>query len=601
MSGLGRADPRATLLERLAARRAAEARADARDAALGWARLAAFVVVLGAAWLAFAAHRLAPAWLLAPGAAFLALVLWHDRIRRARGRLRRAVAFHEAALARVEERWVGQGNAGARFAAEEHLAAADLDLFGHGSLFELLCAARTAPGEARLAAWLREPAAAGEVRARQEAVASLAPRLDLREELALLGEDLRAEVDAPSLVRWAEAPPHLAGWTGPAATGLAAATVLALAVGAAGWASFVPALLLLGVEAVFVRALAVRLGGALGGVTRPARELEVLALLLGRLEAEPLGAPWLAARRAALLEGGRAASARIARLGRTVARLEWAQNQLFAPLGAVLLWRLHHAVAIERWRAADGAAVGRWLDAVADLEALGSLAGYAWEHPDDPFPELLEHGDGEARLEGAALRHPLLPAASCVANDVRLGPGRRVLLVSGSNMSGKSTYLRTVGVNVTLALCGAPVRAARLALTPLRAGATLRIQDSLLEGRSRFFAEITRLKALLDVAGRGPRLLFLLDEILHGTNSQDRRVGAEAILRAFLARGAIGLVTTHDLALTALVEGGAPIANAHFEDAVVDGQVAFDYRLRDGVVGRSNALALMRAVGLPVD
>jgi DNA mismatch repair ATPase MutS len=213
---------------------------------------------------------------------------------------------------------------------------------------------------------------------------------------------------------------------------------------------------------------------------------------------------------------------------------------------------------------------------------------------------VLDHGpDRAAALRGEALRHPLL--ATAVANDVALGgDAPHVLLVSGSNMSGKSTYLRTVGTNVVLALAGAPVRARRLALTPLHVGATLRIQDSLQAGKSRFYAEITRLKELADLAEGDLPLLFLLDEILHGTNSHDRRIGAEAIVRGLVARGAIGLVTTHDLALTELAGGGALLANAHFEDQVRDGEIAFDYTLRPGVVTHSNAIALMRAVGLRV-
>jgi DNA mismatch repair ATPase MutS len=213
---------------------------------------------------------------------------------------------------------------------------------------------------------------------------------------------------------------------------------------------------------------------------------------------------------------------------------------------------------------------------------------------------VIDHGpDRAAALGGVAIRHPLL--ARAVANDVALGgDAPHVLLVSGSNMSGKSTYLRTVGTNVVLALAGAPVRARRLALTPLRVGATLRIQDSLQAGKSRFYAEITRLKELADLAEGDLPLLFLLDEILHGTNSHDRRIGAEAIVRGLVARGAIGLVTTHDLALTELAGGGALLANAHFEDQVRDGEIAFDYTLRPGVVTHSNAIALMRAVGLRV-
>jgi len=207
-----------------------------------------------------------------------------------------------------------------------------------------------------------------------------------------------------------------------------------------------------------------------------------------------------------------------------------------------------------------------------------------------------------ARFEAEGLAHPLLPDAAAVRNDLRLGGGApHVCLVSGSNMSGKSTLLRAAGVNTVLALAGAPVRATRLTLSPLAIGATLRVDDSLQDGYSRFYSEILRIRAIVEEA-RGPiPVLFLLDEILHGTNSHDRRRGAEAIVRALVASGAIGLATTHDLALTEIAGAlGAQAANVHFDDRVVDRQIVFDYRLRPGVVQHSNALALMRAIGLEV-
>jgi DNA mismatch repair ATPase MutS len=177
----------------------------------------------------------------------------------------------------------------------------------------------------------------------------------------------------------------------------------------------------------------------------------------------------------------------------------------------------------------------------------------------------------------------------------------QALVISGSNMSGKSTLLRTVGTNAVLALAGAPVRAARLALSPLALGATLRVQDSLQDGASRFYAEITRLAQIVGLAAGERPLLFLLDEILAGTNSHDRRIGAEAIVRGLVARGAIGLVTTHDLALAAIADALAPAGeNVHFADHLEDGRIAFDYLMHSGVVTKSNALELMRAVGLEV-
>ena len=193
----------------------------------------------------------------------------------------------------------------------------------------------------------------------------------------------------------------------------------------------------------------------------------------------------------------------------------------------------------------------------------------------------------------------MIPAAECVRNDLSLGGSVRALVVSGSNMSGKSTLLRTAGVAAVMALAGAPVRAVRLRVSPLAVGATLRVQDSLQAGKSRFYAEITRVRQLVDLAGGPLPLLFLFDELFHGTNSHDRRIGAESVLRGLLDRGAIGLITTHDLALAKIAAGIGPQAvNVHFEDHFENGQMRFDYRMRPGVVEHSNALALMRAVGL---
>jgi len=234
-----------------------------------------------------------------------------------------------------------------------------------------------------------------------------------------------------------------------------------------------------------------------------------------------------------------------------------------------------------------------------EFEALSSLAGYAFEHPADPFPTIVGQGPG---VEGIGLAHPLLPAARVVANDVALGTDVRVLVVSGSNMSGKSTLLRTLGVNVVLALAGAPVRAQRMAVSPVALGATLRIQDSLQAGKSRFFAEITRLKQIVDLANGPIPVLFLLDELLAGTNSHDRRLGAAGIVQGLVDKGAIGLVTTHDLALAEVVSDlGVHARNVHFSDTFEEGQMRFDYRMREGVVRTSNALALMRSIGLEVN
>ena len=221
----------------------------------------------------------------------------------------------------------------------------------------------------------------------------------------------------------------------------------------------------------------------------------------------------LAKLRALLEITGRPPSHRIRALRRLVDLLNSRQNQLFAPVAAIMLWTPQVAFAIDRWRARSGPHLGRWLEALGEFEALCSLAGYAYEHPADPFPQLDDAG-GAAVFDGEDLAHPLLDPARAVPNSVSLVDPRRLLIVSGSNMSGKSTLLRTVGVNAVLALAGAPVRARRLRLSPLAIGATLRMQDSLMAGQSRFFAEITRIRAIVGLTDGPLPVLFLLDELL---------------------------------------------------------------------------------------
>ena len=572
----------------------------ARERRVGSWRLLVFGAAAVMVWAALGRHLL-PEWsLLLPLGVFAALVIVHARLIPARRAAERAAAFYAAGLARLEDRWAGQGRSGAEFADAAHPYTSDLDIFGPGSLFELLCTARTRGGAARLAAWLQAPAAPDEVRGRQAAVAELGPRLDLREELAALGDAVGAELDVAALAAWGAAPPRLVGraWRVVAAL-VAGGGIAAAAAWQLGACGALPFGLAMGAAAVIGLLLRTRVRAVVKDVDRPGRELELLTALLARVEREPIAAPRLTALRAALDTAGEAPSRRIARLERLVTLLDARRNQLFAALAPLLLWQTQCALAIEAWRAVSGPAIARWCEALADFEALAALSGYAYEHPHDPYPELV---DGAARYEGEGLGHPLLPAARCVRNDVRLGPDCAALVISGSNMSGKSTLLRTIGVNAVLAQAGAPVCAARLRLTPLAVGTSMRVADSLQAGTSRFYAEIQRLKQLVDLArGRLP-LCFLLDEILHGTNSHDRRLGAEAVVRGLVERGAIGCVTTHDLSLAHIADSLAPrAANVHFADHLEHGEMRFDYRMQPGVVQHSNALALMRAVGLEVD
>jgi len=585
--------------QRLAARRRAALELVRRERWLSHGRLLVFLGTAAGAWFVFIRGTAPPLALLPPALFFVLLVVLHDRAIRARRRSERAAALYERGIARLEARWIGEGEPGERFLTSDHLYSADLDVFGRGSLFELLCTARTRAGEDTLAAWLCAPASPEEVRARQVAIAELAPRLDLREELALLGQEVRAGLAPEALARWAVAPaPSVHLGLRIASAVLGASALAALGAWLAGAWNAIPFLGVVALEGALGAATRGRTTEIARGVERPCRDLALLGELLARLESEHFESEKLVSLRRTLDTGGVPPSRRVARLRLFVDLLDARRNQLFTPLAALVLWATQLTRAIDAWRAACGAAVPEWLATVGEIEALCALAGFAYEHPEHPFPEIV---DGGALFESEGLGHPLLPASRCVRNDLRLGAELRVLVVSGSNMSGKSTLLRSVGTNALLALAGAPVCAHRLRLSPLTLGASIRIQDSLETGSSRFYAEITRLRHLVERASEGVPLLFLLDEILAGTNSHDRRIGAEAVVRGFVERGAIGLVTTHDLALARISDALAPrAANVHFEDQLRDGRMFFDFRLRPGVVQKSNALALMRAVGLDV-
>ena len=592
-------DPGEAYRVRLAERRQSHQRLNQTDRQFSYARLAVFA--LGVLALVLAWRQGLSIWLvLLPVAAFIVLVRRHEQVIRQRDEAARSIAFYERGLARIEDRWQGTGEPGERFRDDSHLYANDLDLFGQGSLFELLSIARTRAGEAKLAGWLMTPATPAEIGARQEAVAEFATLLDLRETLSLAGTEVAASVHGDELMEWAEAPPILRPlWARWIAVGLTASVIVTAAIWLAG-GSEGPLQIALAIQVGFAWPQQRRVERALHRAEAAARDLDVLGHLLERLEQQQFATARLRSLRQAIDTGTSRASMAIRSLHRLVELHDWQHNLIFLILSLPFLWGTHLAWAIEAWRTRHGQHIRAWLEAVAEIEALSSLSAFRFEHPGDPFPSIVSE-DAPALFDGADLGHPLLPAARCVRNAVRMDENHRLLVISGSNMSGKSTLLRTVGINAVLAQAGAPVRAASLRLSPLRLGATLRIQDSLQEGRSRFYAEITRVRALADIANGSTPFLFLLDELFHGTNSHDRLIGASGVLRSLLNHGAIGLVTTHDLALTSIARALAPRAiNVHFEDWFEGGEIHFDYRMKPGPVTRSNAIALMRAVGLDV-
>jgi len=567
---------------------------------VGNARLASGLLLAIVAAGSLGAGRISPWWLLLPILALVVLMVFHDRVDRALRRAARGMAYCERGLARIGNRWIGTGSQGERFRDPRHVFSDDLDLFGRGSLFELLSTARTGTGERILAGWLLTPGEPADVAGRQESVKELRPNVDLREEIALMGDDLRAALDDRKLGTWGTEPPVVffpgARWL---AFALTIAFVTTAVTASLDLTSIRPLLVVVLAELIFTMAMLKATEKVAHDAELPAKELGLIALLLERLEREAFSSPTLAALRGRLLVEGTPATWQIRRLVRMVERLEWARNLFFRIPAAALVWMPQFAMAIERWRIRYGPHVAEWVAAVGEFEAMSSLACFAYERTDAVFPELAD--SSERFYDAEHLTHPLIPLGEAVPNDVKVGGDTRLWIVSGSNMSGKSTLLRAVGLSIVLGWAGAPVTATRLRLSRLRLGASMRTTDSVIDHRSRFYAEISRLKDVVDLASSGQPLMFLLDELLSGTNSHDRRLGAQGLLLGLVERGAIGFATTHDLALAEIAEQlkGRAI-NVHFEDHLEGGEIRFDYTLRPGVVARGNALELMRAVGLDV-
>jgi len=554
------------------------------------------------AWFSLFKRSVPVYWLIAPVAVYVALAVWHELVIRARTQAERAAAFYERGLARIEDRWVGTGETGERFRDAKHVYAEDLDLFGRGGLFQLLCSARTAMGEEWLARWLLAPSTVAAIHERQELIAEIREKIDLREDVALKGEGLRAELDPGALAAWAEGAAALAN---PFVRGLVVALAIICVATVVTWAVtgdvlpfFIALLVNLGVYAWLKK----RAVAAITGFRCNEDGLKLFAEILKRLEDEPFVSSRLLHLQSELK------SADIERASRAMRRLEhmvtWidARDSYFMKLIELpVLYTLQVGFIAEAWRRRWGRSVRAWIAVVGEMEALVSLAACAYEHPSDSFPEIAEAEGADVYFSAEELGHPLIAAARCVRNSVRLDSGTRVLLVSGSNMSGKSTLLRTVGINLVLAMAGAPIRGKSLRLSPLALGTRIRSTDSLQEGRSNFYTEILRIRQVFALAAQKMPLLFLFDELLEGTNSHDRRVGAEALLRALMGCAAIGMVTTHDLALTEVASAlNGSARNVHFEDQIANGEMSFDYKLRDGVVPKSNALELMRWIGLKV-
>jgi ABC-type multidrug transport system fused ATPase/permease subunit len=539
-------------------------------------------------------------WLSIPTAAASASA-WRLKVtRRSESRSWRLKRFYDRAIQRVNGDWARSGFTGEEFSDPDHVYAADLNIVGEGSLFELLCIARTSLGRRGLTDYLLQSPSLNESALRQHAVRELRPRTDLREKVATLGEFEFLETHHNTFEGWLNSPRLSFPRALPAIS--AVTSVLLTVIIVAGLLGVLPWMEVARSAAPFIafhtavglvfRARVNRMTEWLRSVSL---ETRVLREGLQLLKTEQFESAKLRQISGQLQTGSRS----VRKLERLLDLVDQRDKDWFAGPSRLLLAGTQLYMAIERWRQKHGQSLRLWLAAWAEFEALNALAAYGYENPENTFPEL---AGGPGCFQACDLGHPLLPHNSCVNNDVELiTPESPFYIVSGSNMSGKSTLLRAIGLNAVLAFAGAPVRARALRLSGLSIFASLSIVDSLLNGKSKFLAEVDRLRQAIESAVPDRPVLFLVDEIFGGTNSRDRRIASEAIVRTLIQRGAIGALSTHDLALTEIAGAdGLNGVNVHMGSRDHADPMDFDYRLKPGVTTETNALAIARMAGVPV-
>ncbi len=593
---------------RYTAERAAIAR---QSRSLSYARLVVFLAAAASVLSVFPGPVSHTAARIGAGVAgfvlFFVLIAWHARIEW-RERWAAALAQVNAdAAARVSRDWNALPPSPTAGPGPTHPYADDLDVFGHASVYQLLGCAGTDAGRATLAAWLAEGATPDVVRGRQEAVDELARLEEGRETFAALGrliEPAREALD--DLFAWAEKGPwftrrRAAMW----AVRLLAGTIVGLlAVQIGGlidrWLWLWPA----GLSALMMAAFGKRIAQTFARVFSRFGLVRHHAALFAQMAGMPCSSPLLRRLQEELRASGTTAAREMTRLSRIEQMADFRRVAIFHPVVAlVTLWDFHVLAALERWQKRAGPHLRQWYAALGQFDALAALASLRHDNPSWAFPEIDE---SSAVLEARQLGHPLIAADRRVANDVTVGPPGGFLMVTGSNMSGKSTLLRAIGINVVLAQAGGPVCADRLRMPPLRPCTSIRVQDSLEAGVSYFMAALERLKLVVTTAKSardgGPRVLYLLDEVLQGTNTAERQVAVRRVLRHLLDLPTIGVVTTHDLELAACDELAAACHPVHFAEGVEqDGEgvrLVFDYRLQPGIATSRNALKLLRSVGL---
>ena len=506
-------------------------------------------------------------------------------------------SFYKRGMERIANTWHETGYGGEDYREDGHLYDHDLNILGAGSLFELVCTARTEAGRRRLAEFLLRPVSTEVALARQAAVMELRDLTQLREEIAALGTHEFSNVETDSLRKQIAQPGQsFPAMLAPLLQSSSAILTILIVIGLTAllpWPALTPYIASI---VVLHAGIGITLYEKVRPIVKSGRDLAPECAILGQGLAVLAGQKFTSPKLAALADCASGAPDALRRLERVTHWMKEREKDFFYGPSLYLMLGTHLAMRMEQWRAQYATALPQWIDAWAEFEALNALATYAHEHPDDIFPQF----GGEVAFAAQSLGHPLLMRDACVSNNVRFDAQTRFWIISGSNMAGKSTLLRSIGLNVVLALAGAPVRATGLRLAPLRICASISIADSLLEGKSRFMSEVERIRDTIAAASAGP-VLFLVDEIFSGTNSHDRRIAAESVVKALIATGAIGALSTHDLALTEIAAiPGLAGENVHMCSRSDDDALDFDYLVKPGVNRQSNALAIVKLAGVPL-
>lgn len=490
---------------------------------------------------------------------------------------------------------------GKEYVNPEHPYSFDLDIFGRRSLFQSINRTCTFFGKVRLAEWLQNHLhEKTSIEKRQEMIREISEHTLFREQFRVAGLVHHGQSsDAEKIQAWSQSPAQYlhAGWVKAFIWGVPVINSLLLITSLAGWTSFSWLGLSFSIFLVLSFGIIKRATYIQETYGKQLKSLNGYARLIALAKAEE----WKSAGMQELMErfnlNGQSPVQALQQLSKELDRLDLRNNQfLYVLLEGSIFFQLQEIVRIERWKVRYGQHISEWLETVGELDTLCSLGTFAYNHPQYTYPELTEK---PFCFLATQMGHPLMPASQCVKNDATIPSRPFFLIITGANMAGKSTYLRTIGVNYLLACVGTPVCCEKLKLHPNQLITSLRTSDSLSDNESYFFAELKRLKRIIDLLNQGKQLFIILDEILKGTNSMDKQKGSFDLIRQFMQLKANGIIATHDLLLGNLIKQfPEEIRNYCFEADIKENELTFSYKLREGVAQNMNACFLMKKMGI---